>query len=358
MDNKNGTYGYHVSVKVYFYRMIRRFLKLTLIIILIVAAYNIKLIIYGIKQLNGQLHLVFNAEQLADVIGDNATPYTVKSKLLFINAVRKFGIEQLGLTNTKNYTTYFNQNNKPAMWVVTASQPYKLDEYLWHFPFLGAVPYKGFFNKEDAVKERNKIAALGYDADIGTVGGWSTLGFFTDPVLSNMLNRSEGQLAELILHEMVHATVYFADSTQFNENLATFIGEKGAEIFLQQYDNGDSLLLKSYLEFLSDEKIYGQYMLQSMQRLDSLYYTFNNKMSVYDKSLAKYRLMAEIMLGVKNLTLNNYTRYAWKFKDKKLPDNTHFLQFKRYRSTQQTFENVYQKSAGGNLKKFINLYKN
>ncbi len=44
-----------------------------------------------------------------------------------------------------------------------------------------------------------------------------------------MLNRSEGDLANLIIHEMSHATIFVKDSVDFNENLATFIGDRGAE---------------------------------------------------------------------------------------------------------------------------------
>lgn len=337
--------------------MIKKFLKLVSLVILITAAFNIKLITYGLKQLKGQLHIVINAKSVSDVFEDNTIPDSIKTKLLLINEIRKFGIEQLGLTNTKNYTTFYNQHGKPIMWVVTASKPYKLEQYQWHFPFLGNVPYKGFFVKENALEERNNIAAQGYDADIGTVGGWSTLGFFTDPVLSNMLYRSEGKIAELILHEMAHSTVYFSDSTEFNENIATFIGEKGAELFLQYHFKKDSVPLKTYLAYLADEKTYGQYMLESCHRLDSLYNTFNNIMVDYDKNLAKYRLIAQVMQGVKNLPLNNYKRYEWNFKAKRLPNNTYFLDYRRYRSTQQTFQYVYMNTAGNHFKKFISLYK-
>lgn len=337
--------------------MIKSFLRYAVIVLAIAIAFNFSLVAYALKQLKGQLQIVLNAEPVEDVIKSSNTPDSIKTKLLLIEQVRKFGIVQLGLVNTKNYTTYYNQKGKPSLWIVTAAKPFALEGYQWHFPFLGNVPYKGFFSLSEANNEQNKITALGYDVDIGTVGGWSTLGFFTDPILSNVLKRSEGQIAELILHEMAHATIYFSDSTQFNENIATFIGEKGAELFLQHHFNNDSVQLKNYLSFLADEKTYGQYMLQSCNRLDSLYSTFNDTMSVYNKSLAKYRLIAQIMLEVKNLTLNNYRRYEWNFKNKQLPGNTHFLDYKRYRSTQQSFENIYSAEAGSDFKKFISLFK-
>ena len=62
----------------------------------------------------------------------------------------------------------------------------------------------------------------GLDTNIRTAGGWSTLGWFEDPILSNMLNDSEAGFAELLIHELTHGTLFVKDSVRFNENLATF----------------------------------------------------------------------------------------------------------------------------------------
>ena len=78
-----------------------------------------------------------------------------------------------------------------------------------------------------------ELESEGYEVRIRPVGAWSTLGFFNDPILSNMLERSPGALAELIIHEMTHATLYVKDGVDFNENLATFVGEQGALEFLE-----------------------------------------------------------------------------------------------------------------------------
>ncbi len=94
------------------------------------------------------------------------------------------------------------------------------------------MPYKGFFNQKLAFELKDELEKEGYDVIVRNPGGWSTLGWFTDPILSKMLNRSEGDLANLIIHEMVHSTIFVKDSVEFNENLATFIGDRGAEKFL------------------------------------------------------------------------------------------------------------------------------
>ncbi len=120
------------------------------------------------------------------------------------------------------------------MWVVLACEPFQLKPKEWKFPILGdRFPTKVFLRrssgyrlKQDDLKRKDGMLSF------RNPGGWSTLGWFTDPILSKMLMRSEGDLANLIIHEMSHATIFVKDSVEFNENLATFIGDRGTEQFL------------------------------------------------------------------------------------------------------------------------------
>ena len=58
---------------------------------------------------------------------------------------------------------------------------------------------------------------------------YSTLGWMADP-LTAPLARSP-RLAETLIHELVHATVFVASQPDFNEGLATFVGQEGAVRF-------------------------------------------------------------------------------------------------------------------------------
>jgi predicted aminopeptidase len=57
-----------------------------------------------------------------------------------------------------------------------------------------------------------------------------------DPITEPMLRQEPGQLVEVILHELVHATVYLKGHANFNESIASFIGEEGSVLF---YENSD-----------------------------------------------------------------------------------------------------------------------
>ncbi len=334
-------------------KFIGRFFKIFFIALLIITVWNYDLVLYGARQLKGQLSIIWNSIPIDEVLNNSTISSESKSKLLLTLDIRSFAMDSLGLENSKNYTTYFDQHDKPVMWVVTACRPYELKAKEWHFPFLGSVSYKGFFSEERAEKEAAIVRSEGYVTDIYSPSAWSTLGFFTDPVFSNVLKRSPGRIAELIIHELTHATIYLESSVDFNENLATFIGEKGAERYLISKYGSESEEYKKYVGFLADEIIYSEYMLQCSNRLDSLYKSFDKNLPVKEKALKKFRMIASIMSGINKLPFFYLDRYHFDFRKSNLPNNTEFMAFLRYRKKQENFNQVFEEKYHSDLKAFI-----
>ena len=79
-----------------------------------------------------------------------------------------------------------------------ATPKYDLALKTWCFPLAGCVAYKGFFDKEDAIDLNEKLLAQGYDTFLYGVSAYSTLGWFSDPVLDTFIDYSEKSLANLI----------------------------------------------------------------------------------------------------------------------------------------------------------------
>lgn len=324
------------------------------LILLILFISNHKIIFYGIEQLRGQLHIVMNAIEIEEVLSDASVPDSTKQKLLLIQEIKKFAVDSIGLKPTKNYSTYFDQKGKPALWVLTASPPFEMKSHEWDYPFLGNLSYKGFFEKEKGEKEKATLDADGFDTDLSTVGGWSTLGWFRDPVLSKMLRKSEGALAELIIHELTHATIYIPDNVEYNENLATFVGERGAEKFLSYKFKNDSVKIISYLQRRTDEEVFGNYIVNSIDTLSNLYKSLEKQnISGKEKYLLKYRKIAAILSGVTYLPLFQKEKFTWSFSKEPLPNNTYFLAYSNYRKKQNVFEKFFVDSCSGNLETFI-----
>jgi predicted aminopeptidase len=95
------------------------------------------------------------------------------------------------------------------------------------FPFAGCVAYIGFFDHEDAGREAARLAAAGDDTAVEGAAAYSTLGWFSDPILSSMLRWNDDELDGVIFHELAHQLLYVRDDTAFNESFATFVQQEG-----------------------------------------------------------------------------------------------------------------------------------
>lgn len=311
-----------------------------------------ELLVYGIRQGKGQLNIIWNARPVEEFLDNPDFPDSLKQKLVLINEIRKYSIDSLGLKDTRNYKTLFDQKGEEIMWVVTASEAFQLKAKEWDFPVLGSVPYKGFFNKDLALKLREELVKEGWDVSIRNPGGWSTLGWFTDPILSKMLERSEGDLANLIIHEMSHATIFIKDSIDFNENLATFIGDRGAEKFLAHKYGVDSKEYKQYFTEDEDYLKFADHMLRGSETLDSLYKTMSDQQPVDEKKAIKEKTIRRIVETLDTLTLTDNTNPSARY-SKVLPNNAFFMNFRRYQSKQDAFWDEYKTDFHEDLKAYI-----
>jgi predicted aminopeptidase len=322
-----------------------------LLLLLILYVWQFRLINYGFMQLQGQLNVVNNAVPLEEFLERPETTDEERFKVQVIQEARTFAFDSLGINHSDNYTRIFDQEDKPSMYVVTACEPFEFRARLWKFPVVGSVPYKGFFSREKAMAEARKIReADSIDVSVRTAGGWSTLGWFTDPVLSNMLKRSEGDLASLIIHELTHGTLFVKDSVTFNENLASFIGDKGAVLFLEAKYGAGAREVEDFKARQADEERFKSYMLLASKKLDSTY-TAMSDFEKEKKQILKDEMIASIRANLDTVSFRSdrYTRYFKEYK----PNNTFFMSFLRYNSQLGLLEEELNDKFGGDLKKYL-----
>ncbi len=335
------------------------FKKILIGLVTLLVAFSIwqcELILYGIMQGQGQVKVVLGSRPIEEFLNDPTFPDSIKYKLKFVQEVRQFSIDYLGITDSDNYKTLYNQNGQVSLWNLTACEPFELKAKDWSFPVIGSFPYKGFFDLEKAKKARDELGEKGYDTRISPVSGWSTLGWFNDPILSNMLNRPEGALSKLIIHELTHGTLYIKDSTDYNENLATFIGEKGAEQFLNWKYGPDSNQLKEYKEKERDSNKYIDHFIRGAKGLDSLYGTMNASLSAEVKSKMKNEMIQGIVDNIDTIQFYNGGNYKKRF-EKSLPNNAYFMSFLRYHSKQGDFERDFQENYNGDVRTYLTYLK-
>lgn len=340
----------------------RKFLKVFLWIfcvlllgVFIFGLFNRELVSYGWEQFKGQMHIVQNARPTDELLNDPTVSDSIKDKIRFIDRVKKFAIDSLGLKPSKNYTTLYDQHGQPLLWVVTASEPYAIRAYTWKFPVLGNVSYKGYFNKSKAETLEYMLKQKGYDTDLGDVSAWSTLGWFRDPILSNMLKRKEGHLAELIIHEMTHATLYAKSNVDFNENLASFVGEQGAIRFLSSVYGDSSKELREYVYSKDDYDLFTRHMLQGKTMLDSLYASMEQTPED-KKKLLKSALIDSIVQALDTVSFHRKDRYAGIYRDNK-PNNAYFLNFQRYDAMKARMKLQMERKFDGDIRKYLTYLK-
>jgi len=100
---------------------------------------------------------------------------------------------------------------------------------------------------------------------------FSSLGFFNDPLLSNLLRLDRVELAGVIIHELFHRTYFLASNVMFDESAATYVGSRGAVDFFSETEgpnSADAIAARGVYE--SDMK-FAAFLLQEEARLLRLY---------------------------------------------------------------------------------------
>jgi predicted aminopeptidase len=320
------------------------------LVVLIVIFWD--LLSYAVRQGYGQFRIIWNARPVEEFLIDPEFPDSLKARLNFIAEVRRYSVDSLGLKDTENYKTMFDQNGKEIMWVVMACEKFRLKPKEWKFPIVGAVPYKGFFDEKRANDLKQELEKEGWDVVVRNPGGWSTLGWFTDPILSKMLSRSEGDLANLIIHEMSHATIFVKDSVDFNENLATFIGDRGTEKFLIDKYGEHSKEYTTYMEEDKDYLKFVNHMLRGAKALDSLYNSMDSTDGMDEKLKSKEKVIRRIISAMDTLSLTLTSTPSKRFRNE-LPNNAYFMNFRQYQSKQDTFADEWKAKFDGDLRAYI-----
>jgi predicted aminopeptidase len=184
---------------------------------------------YVAQAARGQLGIVQAARPIREVVAEGRAPARIARLLLTVRAIKAYGRAH-GLTPTGNYGRYADLHRPAAVWVVQGCAPLAFDVKRWSFPVVGSIPYLGFFDEGDARRYADSLAREeGLDVEVREASAFSTLGWFQDPVLSTMIPRGEealGALANVVLHESVHATLYVKDQSAFDESLASFVADR------------------------------------------------------------------------------------------------------------------------------------
>ncbi|MCK6381499.1 MAG: aminopeptidase [Leptospiraceae bacterium] len=290
-----------------------------------------------------QIRIVLKKEKIENVIHETKD-LQIKEKLDFVTQTRIFAIEKLGLNPKGGFVYYIHLDRDEIGWNVSASYPLKLESYQWWFPIVGSVPYKGFFDLEKAKEEEKILIEKGFDTKIRITGGYSTLGWFSDPIFSTQLKTDEFYLAGLIFHEMAHSTIYINGDGVFNESYASFVEEEGLKIFFTSLNKEE--ILKENEKRKSENKIFSELVKKTANQLNEMY---DKNISDAEKLQQKNILIEEFKKSIlDNISFSEMNRK--KFLERKF-NNEDFIGYLRYNSGGRYFRDVFHR-CGKDFKKF------
>lgn len=228
---------------------------------------------YLVQASAGQISLRTRARDIDEVKRDIRTELWVRDLLSKVASIKRFG-ERQGLKPTANYTQYTELRRAYVVWVVSASEPLRFHDETWTFPIVGSVPYLGWFHEADAERFAEGLRKEGWDVDVRGAEAYSTLGWFKDPVLSTMLREDRaalGNLANVILHESLHATIYLGDQTDLNESLASFVADRLTLSYLDEEVGALSPEKAAYVAAAADGERRVARLLEARHALEVLY---------------------------------------------------------------------------------------
>jgi len=190
---------------------------------------------------DGQVRILLAREPIERVLADPQTPPAVRDRLAAIEDVRAFA-RDLGLSVGGQYTSYVDWPGDRIVTTLVRTRPGSLEAVPWRYPFLGALPYQGYFDRARAEAEATRLRDdEGFDVCVSGVSAYSTLGWLDDPVTAPMLARGHASLVETLFHELVHATAFLPGEADFNESVAQFIGQQATLRFFAAHPPGEAL---------------------------------------------------------------------------------------------------------------------
>jgi predicted aminopeptidase len=213
--------------------------------------------------------ILWRRQPIAELAVDPTTPAPLRAKLGVVLAARAFAGDSLGLRSGKSFTTYSALDRDTLVLLVSGAYRDRLKSYTWWFPIVGRVPYKGYFDFNQARAEYRDLAARGFDANLGVASAFSTLGWFNDPLLPTTLRADSLYVANTVIHELTHNTYYAPGGAVFNESFANFVGARGAERFYLA--RGQPAAAAEVAARWNDEKVLGRFWASLYAAVDAAF---------------------------------------------------------------------------------------
>ena len=246
----------------------------------------------------GHLRIMGAAKPIEKILKKDTLDPGLRDKLQMVLDVHVFAVRVLALPDNKSYTRYSPIRDEYPGWNVFCAPEFSIQPKTWCFPF----------------------------------AGYSTLGWFSDPLLSSQVRYDSLHLASLVIHELAHQKFYKPGDSDFSEAFAVTIERAGVLRWLDSLGLEDRKNRALRYWDRVDERA-GR-MLKARNELDDVYQSGRDTAFMLRKKDSIIRSL-EKDLNIRDEKINN----AWL-----VPVST-------YHAKIPFFQNLLD-SCGGDFKKF------
>jgi len=245
----------------------------------------------------GQWEILTHQQSIRQLAADPKTEPRLKTQLEEVLQIRQFAQNELKLPAGNHYLAYADLHRPFVIWNVCAAPELSLEPKTWWYPIVGSASYRGYFREKSARVYAAELEKKGWDVYVGGVQTYSTLGWFHDPVLNTFVYEPQGDLAEIIFHELAHQRLFIADDTDFNEAFATAVAQEGVRRWFNSLHQTNSL--DSYHREQEQDRQFTALVLGAIQQLDAVY--TNSNLSDETKRQRKAELIEQMCADHKKI---------------------------------------------------------
>ena len=332
--------------------ILKKVLKLVILITLLLtlgvscAKFN-----YLYEQGMGQMSLLSAGKDNKEVLKNVRVGKTQKEKIKKIEELKKYFYNYWGKKETRIYSQTTMLKQKAVTYLVIVSPHFEIKAMDNCFPLMGCFPYLGFFSLNSAKEFAKEQETEDKVTWIRPVYAYSTLGYFTDTILSSFFEYDNFELSELIFHELFHTIFFVKNQVDLNENLAMYFSEGMQEEYYTSINQIDYMKFEQKRN--AENKQIKKLVVQLASELQHLYKSLlpktKEESDVILKEFLEDRFIVEVMKKCQALDIQPKNCFPLERKW----NNASFAAFLTYEKKAMSLESL-QKKLGLDLKGYYN----
>lgn len=301
---------------------------------------------------SGHLALMHARQPVDSAIEQGSMDEATTGKLRLSREIKAFAVDHLDLPDNESYTEFVRTGQDAVVWNVIAAPEFSLEAKTWCFPVSGCVPYRGYFEKPKAEQFAEKLEKRDFEVAVSPAIAYSTLGWFDDPLLDTMWNRSDAQFAAYIFHELAHQKLYIKGDTRFNESYASYVELIGVQLWLRE--RGQHQALESWLALEDAEREFSELLEHTRDELRNIYNSGEQPEVLRTRKQEAFERMNLAYAQLRDESWNGRDYFGTWFNNP--PNNARFALLDSYHGGNCAFGRLFTQ-ANGDIEHFHRLAK-